>query len=84
MQGKTEDTAAAESHYDEKAATEAAEASADWWTEEWLKFPTVSLDDEGQWHYWDVPVDHGVYADDWRKGVSISFLSYSLTLTVQY
>ncbi len=31
-----------------------AEADAKWWNEEWLKFPTVSLDDEGKRHYWDV------------------------------
>ncbi len=53
---------------DETAAAEAAEASADWWTEQWLMFPTVSLDDEEQWHYWDVPEDSGVYASDWRTG----------------
>ena len=53
---------------DQAAATQAAEESADWWTEQWLKFPTVTLDAEGVWHYWQVPDDMGVYADDWRKG----------------
>ena len=31
-----------------------AEADAKWWIEEWLNFPTVSLDAEGTWHYWHV------------------------------
>ena len=53
---------------DQTAATQAAEESADWWNEQWLKFPTVSLDAEGVWRYWDVPDDLGIYADDWRKG----------------
>ena len=51
----------------EAAAQEAAEA-ADWWQEEWLKFPTVSLDESETWHYWDVPADSGVYQDDWPLG----------------
>jgi hypothetical protein len=55
-------------YLDESAATQAAEESADWWNQQWLKFPTVSLDAEGMWHYWDVPDDAGIYADDWRKG----------------
>lgn len=59
-------------HLDGSAATKAAEASADWWTEQWLRFPTVSLDDEGQWRYWDVPEDSGVYADDWRIGEALA------------
>lgn len=59
-------------HLDSEAAVEAAEASADWWTEQWLLFPTVSLDEEGQWHYWDVPEDSGVYADDWRVGEGLA------------
>ena len=37
-----------------------AEADAKWWNEEWLKFHTVSLDEAGAWHYWDVPPDSGV------------------------
>ena len=53
-------------------ATEAAEANAEWWNEEWLKFPTISLDDDGLWHYWDVPEDSGVYADDWRVGEGLA------------
>jgi len=46
---------------------EAARASA-WWDGDWLKFPTVSQDAEGGWHYWDVPADSGVYAEDWPLG----------------
>ncbi len=53
---------------DGESAAEAAEASADWWNEQWQLFPTVKLDDDGQWHYWAVPQDTGVYADDWRVG----------------
>ncbi|MDJ0611818.1 MAG: hypothetical protein QNJ67_22790 [Kiloniellales bacterium] len=56
----------------EAAAVEAAEANAEWWTSEWLKFPTVSLDDEGRWRYWDVPTDTGVYNDDWRVGEGLA------------
>ena len=47
-------------YLDQTAATQAAEESADWWNEQWLKFPTVSLDAEGMWHYWDVPDDLGI------------------------
>ncbi len=59
-------------HLDTESAAAEAEASADWWTEQWLRFPTVSLDEEGQWHYWDVPDDSGVYADDWRVGEGLA------------
>jgi hypothetical protein len=55
-------------YLDQTTATQAAEESADWWNEQWLKFPTVSTDAEGLWRYWDVPDDMGIYADDWRKG----------------
>ena len=51
-----------------EAAEQEAEANADWWNEEWLKFPTISLDAEGQWHYWDVADDSGVYSEDWKLG----------------
>lgn len=62
------------------AATEAlaataereAEESAEWWNAEWLTFPTVSLDEEGEWHYWVVPEDSGVYKDDWRLGEDLA------------
>ncbi len=57
---------------DTSAAVETAEENADWWNDQWLKFPTVSLDGEGLWHYWDVPEDSGVYADDWRKGEELA------------
>jgi hypothetical protein len=56
----------------ESAAVEKAEADAEAWNQEWLKFPTISLDDEGQWHYWDVPPDSGVYGDDWQLGESLA------------
>ena len=50
----------------ENAANEA------WWNEQWLAFPTVSLDADGQWHYWDVPEDSGVYSDDWAVGEGLA------------
>ncbi len=55
-----------------EAAEEAAEANAAWWRTEWLKFPTISLDDDGLWHYWDVPSDTGVYSEDWRTGEGLA------------
>ena len=62
----------AQAHAQAEAATEKAEADTAWWNEQWLTFPTISLDDEGQWHYWDVPDDSGVYADDWRHGEDLA------------
>ena len=56
----------------EQQATEAAEANVEWWNQEWLKFPTISLDEDGLWHYWDVPNDSGVYSDDWRVGEGLA------------
>jgi hypothetical protein len=56
----------------ESSAEEKAEADAKWWNEEWLKFPTVSLDEAGAWHYWDVPPDSGVYKDDWPVGEGLA------------
>jgi len=50
------------------AAVEATEESTEWWNQEWLKFPTVSLDSEGKWSYWDVSPDSGIYAEDWKTG----------------
>ncbi len=67
----TERTAKAAREMAERAVREAKE-NADWWIGEWLKFPTISCDDEGVWHYWDVPADTGVYADDWRTGESLA------------
>lgn len=52
---------------EDEAVREAARASA-WWDDEWLKFPTVTKDEEGGWHYWSVPADTGVYQDDWPLG----------------
>jgi hypothetical protein len=48
------------------------EADTKWWREEWLKFPTVSRDEEGNWQYWDVPVDTGVYNDDRTLGEAMA------------
>jgi len=49
-----------------------AEADAKWWNQEWLKFPTVSLDDEGKWHYWDVAEDSRIYSDDRALGEALA------------
>jgi hypothetical protein len=68
MQNGGKSSAEKDGYLNQTAATQAAEESAEWWNEQWLKFPTVSLDAEGLWRYWDVPEDMGIYADDWRKG----------------
>jgi hypothetical protein len=49
-----------------------AEADAKWWNQEWLKFPTVSLDDEGKWHYWDVTEGSRIYSDDRALGEALA------------
>jgi len=72
MQDGGNNTTDEDGYLDQTAATQAAEESADWWNEQWLKFPTVSLDAEGMWHYWDVPDDLGIYADDWRRGEELA------------
>jgi len=56
----------------QSAAVQEAEANAEWWHQEWLKFPTISHDEDGHWHYWDVPADSGVYSDDWRTGEGLA------------
>ena len=43
-----------------------------WWNQQWRAFPTISLDQDGMWHYWDVPGDSGVYNDDWRTGEALA------------
>jgi len=57
---------------DVAAAIEHAEESEAWWNEQWLAFPTVSCDDDGVWHYWDVAEDSGVYSDDWTVGEALA------------
>ncbi len=49
-----------------------AEADAKCWNEEWLKFPTVSLDEAGNWHYWDVTGGSYVYSDDRALGEALA------------
>ncbi len=56
----------------ERDAEAITEADTKWWREEWLKFPTVSRDEEGNWQYWDVPVDTGVYNDDRTLGEALA------------
>ena len=48
-----------------------AEASEEW-QREWLTFPTVTIDAEGCFHYWDVPADTHIYATDWKIGESLA------------
>ncbi len=56
----------------ENDAEVTAEADAKWWNEEWLKFPTVSLDDAGKWHYWDVTGGSRIYSDDRALGEALA------------
>ncbi len=56
----------------ESDAEQKAKANAKWWQEEWLKFPTVSLDEEGTWRYWDVPADDGVYSEGRSLGEALA------------
>ncbi len=56
----------------ENDAEAIAEADAKWWNEEWLKFPTVSLDDEGKCQYWDVTGGSLVYSDDRALGEALA------------
>jgi len=52
----------------EAAALAKAKEDEAEWNRQWLLFPSLSLDDEGGWRYWDVPEDTGVYNDDWAIG----------------
>lgn len=56
----------------QETIVEQSAANEAWWTEQWLKFPTVSRDDDGRWHYWNVPADSGVYSDDWAVGEGLA------------
>ncbi len=49
-----------------------AESDAKWRNQEWLKFPTVSLDDEGNWHYWDVTEGSRICSDDRSVGEALA------------
>ena len=63
---------ASQVRYDEEAAVAAAEKNSARWIAEWLKFPTITQDRDGQWRYWDVPPDIGIYSDDWRRGEALA------------
>ena len=56
----------------QEAAVAETEESTEAWNQEWLKFPTVSRDAEGGWHYWDVAEDTGVYSHDWTVGEGLA------------
>ena len=49
-------------------ACKEAEASMEWWEEQWSQFPTVGVDAEGARSFWCVPRDTGCYQDDWPLG----------------
>jgi hypothetical protein len=55
-----------------EGAQHASEEAADQWHDEWLKFPTVSLDAAGGWLYWDVAADTHVYSTDWKVGEGLA------------
>ncbi len=57
---------------DQDPIVQAAASDERWWNEQWLKFPTVSVDSHGTWHYWDVPTDHGIYSEDWQTGQGLA------------
>ena len=40
------DAEASQIQYDEEAAIAAAEKSSEWWIAEWLKFPTITQDED--------------------------------------
>lgn len=71
MNGSTEDTSAVAEAIESEALRQ-AERDTEAWNQEWLAFPTVSRDAKGQWHYWDVPEDSGVYAKDWEVGEGLA------------
>lgn len=54
------------------AALRQTRADADWWNEEWLKFPTISRDGAGHWRYWNVPPASGIYRKDWALGEALA------------
>ena len=56
----------------EAAALAKAKEDEAAWNRQWLLFPTVSQDEEGAWHYWDVPADTGVYSADWAVGEGLA------------
>jgi hypothetical protein len=62
----------AETHSLLEGAQHASEEAAEQWHDEWLKFPTVSLDVAGGWHYWDVAADTHVYSTDWKVGEGLA------------
>ena len=56
----------------EAAALAKAKEDEAVWIQQWQSFPSVSLDSEGAWHYWDVPEDTGVYSEDWAVGEALA------------
>ncbi len=56
----------------ESDAEKNAKADAEWWQEAWLKCPTVSLNEDGTWRYWDVPADDGVYSEGRSRGEALA------------
>ncbi len=56
----------------QRAKPKSPAADAKWWNEAWLKFPTVSLVEEGEWHCWDVTGGSRVYSDDRSVGEALA------------
>ena len=52
--------------------TAAAADARSWWNQEWARFPTIALDDDGMPNYWSVSPDTGVYGDDWNTGQALA------------
>lgn len=72
MTSQNETPATAEVEALQDSAADEAETNSEWWQEQWLKFPTIGLDEDGGWHYWEVPGDSGIYNDDWRIGEGLA------------
>ena len=51
---------------------QAADDARSWWDDEWAKFPTIQVDEDGTPNYWAVSEDSGVYSDDWQIGQGLA------------
>ncbi len=49
-----------------------AEDLRDWWNDEWARFPTIGLKDDGTPDYWAVPEDTGIFNEDWNTGQGLA------------
>ncbi len=67
MAESDETPALSDAEVEARALAKAKEDEAEW-IRQWHLFPSVSQDSEGNWRYWDVAEDTGVYNDDWAIG----------------